>query len=96
MTTTTCTHPCTVVNHESPTLRWPAFSVWHGVAKLGDWVSHGVHARYIHWRQAQALRNMDVHQLQDMGAPDWLLRRGASREALESYEYIKATSRLKY
>jgi hypothetical protein len=95
--TTTCTHPCTVVNHQSPAARvWPSFSVWHGLARLGAWASHGVQTRYAHWREADALRNMDLHQLRDVGAPDWLQQQAAARQAQESYEYIKATSQLKY
>ena len=95
--TTTCTHPCTAVNDKSPTaLRLPTFSPWHALANLGAWASQGVRSRYAHWRQANALRDMDVHQLQDIGAPDWLQQRAAARQAQESYEFIKATSRLKY
>ena len=96
MTTTACTHPCPAVEHSRPALRWPTFNAWHGLARLGAWASKGVQTRYAHWRQADALRNMDLHQLQDIGAPDWLQRRAAARLAMESYEHIKVTSRLKY
>ncbi len=95
--TTTCTHPCTVVKHDRPTaLHWPKLSALHSLARLGAWASHAVHTRYTDWQQAEALRNMDLHQLQDVGAPDWMQQRAAAREAQDSYEYIKATSRLKY
>lgn len=95
--TTTCTHPCTVVNHApTTTLRWPAFNLWNSLARLGAWASHAVHTRYTDWRQTEALHNLDLHQLQDIGAPDWLQQRAAARQAQESYEYIKAMSRSKY
>lgn len=85
MTTTTCTHPCTEMNDQPPSLRWPKFNVWHGLARLGTWA-----------RGADALQNMDLRHLQDIGAPDWLQQRAASRKAVEDYEYIKATSRQNY
>lgn len=93
--TTTCTHACPVVNHTSPTVRLPSLSVWQSLAKLGAWASN-VYAFFAHRRKTESLDHMDAHQLQDVGAPDWLLQRAAARQALAEYEYIKATSRLKY
>ena len=96
MTTSICTHPCTIVNDQSAAPRWPAFSVWQGLAKLGAWASIRVHTHPGQWRTTASLDHMTAQQLRDVGAPDWLQQRAVSRQAWEDYETIKATSRLKY
>jgi hypothetical protein len=84
------------LNHPKPLARLPTFSVWQGLVTLGAWARHCVQSRYVEWRQTKALGAMDMHQLQDIGAPAWLQERAYARLSLECYEHFKATARLKY
>lgn len=106
-TTATCMHPntCAVASvavadrRANGALRLPALHHWNpllGLASLGAWLVQGVHTWWDGRRQAEALRTMDLNQLRDVGAPDWLLQQATSRQAQECYEHVRAMSHLKY
>ena len=94
---TACMYPAPcVTTHCGTAIRAPALHFWQRLARLGALASRGVYAwRHIR-RQTEALHTMNTHQLQDVGAPHWLLQRAASREALDCYEHHKAMTRVRY
>ena len=95
--TTTCTHPThCIAPSPHATLVLPTFSVWRALARLGAGFRAVLHAWHIRRKDADALDQLNAHQLRDIGAPCWLQRRAASRQAMDAYEQFKAMSRLKY
>jgi uncharacterized protein YjiS (DUF1127 family) len=77
-------------------MQLPSFSPWEGLAQLGAWFSGAIHAWRTRQRDAKAFARLTTHQLQDMGAPHWLQQRSAAREAVDTYERVKAMSRITY
>lgn len=95
MTATTCMHPDITTDLRLPMLR-PRWSLLQAVAQFGAWVSDGLRHWWANRGQTDALCDMDLRQLQDVGAPCWLQQQAAARQAMENYEYVRAMSRLRY